>query len=288
VIKALNLEADDFIPVRESSICEDDVTMINKGGMDCDTVFTVTLMMTSPSDLEEDVYAPLSEVPESEKVENVLQVESNETNVNNGRVISLEQTNQNAESQFLNNTPENLGMADRISVLKWKRHAERAERLVVDLVDENYRRKTRRITKEGCRPDVKEHLRIFTDNDPPLDKMVGVEYMVIRRLNKSTNWFSVDFVDGDEQDDYEWCEGPFHTQTSMRELWGRKYRYDREIRRRITGQKRVPYGESASDSERDNEEDYSSSSDDSDQKISTAGTGNPELTLDRLVKQKVF
>ncbi len=47
-------------------------------------------------------------------------------------------------------------------------------------------------------------------------------------------------------------------------MWGRKYRYDRTIRRRITGQKKVPYGESSSDSVRDNEEDYSSSSDDDD------------------------
>jgi hypothetical protein len=131
---------------------------------------------------------------------------------------------------------------------------------VIDLVDENYRRKTRRVAREGTRPDLNEQLRVMTDNDPPLDKMVGVEFMVIRRLNKSTNWFTVDFVDGDDEDDYEWCEDPFHTQTSIRELWGRTYRYDRNIRRRITGQKKVPYGDSSSDSERDNEEDYSSSS----------------------------
>ncbi len=47
-------------------------------------------------------------------------------------------------------------------------------------------------------------------------------------------------------------------------MWGRKYRYERTIRRRITGQKKVPYGESSSDSVRDNDEDYSSSSDDDD------------------------
>jgi hypothetical protein len=262
IVRAKEPVFDDFVPLREANAHDADVEGVDKGGMDHDTVFTVTLMMAGPPNAEDEIFVPSRENVESETEENKLQEEISETNINNGRVISLDQTNQNAESKFLENKPEILGTSEVISTLKWKRRAERAERLVIDLVDENHRRKTRRVTREGQRPDLKETLGVLTDNDPPLDKMVGVEFMVIRRLNKSTNWFSVDFVDGDEDDDYEWCEGPFHTQTTIRELWGRKYRYDRAIRRRITGQKKVPYGESSSDSERDNEEDYSSSSDD--------------------------
>ncbi len=112
--------------------------------------------------------------------------EESETN-NNGRVISLESTNKNEDSKFHDNSSAILDASEAILALKWKRRAQRAERLVVDLVDENYRRKTRRVAREESRPDLNEQLRVVTDNDPPLDKMVGVEFMVIRRLNKSTN-----------------------------------------------------------------------------------------------------
>ncbi len=41
------------------------------------------------------------------------------------------------------------------------------------------------------------------DNNPPIDKTVDVEYLVIRRLNKEKDWVSVDFVDGNVEDEYE-------------------------------------------------------------------------------------
>jgi hypothetical protein len=93
------------------------------------------------------------------------------------------------------------------------------------------------------RPRLKDDLDLLTNNNPPLDKDVDIEYLVIRRLNKGKDWVCVDFVDGDMEDDYEWCEGPFHQQTTIRELFGRKHRYDRHIRRRISGRLKVPTGE---------------------------------------------
>ncbi len=74
---------------------------------------------------------------------------------------------------------------------------------------------------------------------------------MIRRLNKGKDWFSADFVDGDAIDEFDWCEGPFHQQMSVRELFGKKHKYDRHIRRRITGRKKVALGESSEDSDDD-------------------------------------
>jgi hypothetical protein len=218
VIKAKESAFDEYIPLREMNIDDAADEKIINGERDHDTVFTVTFMMTGPPNDEDDFFDPLRSVIEKETVRSEIQENESETNNNNGRVISLESTNKNEDSKFHENKPAILDATEAISALTWKRRAQRAERLVVDLVDENYRRKTRRVAREGARPDLGEQLRLVTDNDPPLDKMVGVEFMVIRRLNKSTNWFSVDFVDGDDADDYEWCEGPFHTQTTIREL----------------------------------------------------------------------
>ncbi len=42
-------------------------------------------------------------------------------------------------------------------------------------------------------------------------------------------------MDGDEDDGKEWCEGPYHQQTTIRELFGKQQKYDRETRRRFHG-----------------------------------------------------
>jgi hypothetical protein len=152
-----------------------------------------------------------------------------------------------------------------ISTLEWKRRAERAERLVIELVDERHRGEIRGIERKGQRARLQDDLQLLTDNNPPLDKDVNVEYLVIRRLNKGKDWVSVDFVDGDVEDEYEWCEGPFHQQTTIRELFGKKHRYDRHIRRRISGRKKVPLGDPSEDSVDENGDDSSSSQTDEDE-----------------------
>jgi hypothetical protein len=117
------------------------------------------------------------------------------------------------------------------------------------------------------------------DNDPPINKDVDVEYLLIRRINKGKDWVDVDFVDGDLEDEYEWCEGPFHQQTTIRELFGRKHRYDRHIRRRISGRKKVPLGESSESEDEHSGDSSSSSSDDSDD---GGRTGSPKGTEHKL------
>ncbi len=173
VIKSLDPEVDDFVPSRKTDGQDDDSKVVDKSGGEHGTVFTVTLMMTGPTEDEDDIYAPSREVLENETVVNSLQEDESETNNNNGRVISLESTNKNEDSEFFGHKPAILDASEMISALKWKRRAQRAERLVVDLVDENYRRKTRRVAREGARPDLGEQLRLVTDNVPPLDKIHG-------------------------------------------------------------------------------------------------------------------
>jgi hypothetical protein len=114
----------------------------------------------------------------------------------------------------------------------------------------------------GQRPRLKDSLNLLISNDIPLEPdPEGIEYLVIRRINHAKNWIDVDFVDGDVEDEFEWCEGPFHQQTSIRELFGRKHRYDIRIRRRIAGRKKIQPDETSSeDREEEFKEDSSSAS----------------------------
>jgi hypothetical protein len=250
IVKGDNTSFDDFVPVRESNIRDTDVTTVRRGGKKDDTVFTVTLMMTNQKRGKDDDFVPSRRnVPSRGNIENEtdeVKIENtvkSETNVNNGRVISQNETNQNVKSELSDDKPDNLGSSCEISAVEWKRRAERAERLVIELVDEKYRQEgVRGFQRGGQRPRLKDDLDFLTNNSPPLDKEVDIEYMVIRRLNKGKDWVCVDVVDGDMEDDYEWCEGPFHQQTTIRELFGRKHRYDRHIRRRISGRLKVPKG----------------------------------------------
>jgi hypothetical protein len=61
---------------------------------------------------------------------------------------------------------------------------------------------------------------------------VGVEYIVLRRLTKGKDWVQADFVDGDEEDGKEWCEGPFHQRMPIRELFGKGCLWENETTRR--------------------------------------------------------
>ncbi len=82
----------------------------------------------------------------------------------------------------------------------------------------------------GMRPKLKDSLDLLTSNDPPLDPCVIVDYIVIRRVNRGTHWFTAEFVNGDNVDDKEWFEGPFHQQMSVRELFGKRRKYLRDVR----------------------------------------------------------
>ncbi len=62
-----------------------------------------------------------------------------------------------------------------------------------------------------------------------------MDYIVLRRLNNGKDWVQVDFVDGDEDDGKEWCEGPFHQQTTIRELFGKRRKYGRGTEEDSTG-----------------------------------------------------
>ncbi len=89
--------------------------------------------------------------------------------------------------------------------------------------------------QRGRRQSLKRCLDRLTNDDPPLEEDLRVDYIVLRRLNNGRNWVQVDFVDGDDDDGKEWCEGPYHQQTTIRELFGKQQKYDRETRRRFRG-----------------------------------------------------
>ncbi len=78
----------------------------------------------------------------------------------------------------------------------------------------------------GRRVYLKGKLDLLTQDDPQLDPLVDIEYIVLRRFNnKSRNWFDADFVDGDKVDNNkQWFEGSFHSQTTVRELFAKKHR----------------------------------------------------------------
>jgi hypothetical protein len=124
---------------------------------------------------------------------------------------------------------------------------------------------------------LKGKLDLLTQDDPPLDPLVDIEYIVLRRFNKSRNWFDADFVDGDKVDNKQWFEGSFHSQTTVRELFAKKHRYSRKVRRGISGKKKVPLGESSSDT---SESDSSSKSSSSEEETSSEEQKGSELESD--------
>ncbi len=167
-----------------------------------------------------------------EKKEIEVQIKSEIKN-NEGRVIKIEPTNHNLKSESSEIKPEILDADVRIAA--WKKRAQRAERLVIELVEKKHeaercRSEERAVERVGQRARLKDSLNLLLSNDIPLEPdPEGIEYLVVRRINRAKDWIDVDFVDGDVEDEFKWCEGPFHQQTSIRELFGMKHRYDRRI-----------------------------------------------------------
>ncbi len=88
------------------------------------------------------------------------------------------------------------------------------------------------------RPSLKGCLDFLTNEDPPLDTDLRIDYIILRRLNNGKDWVDVEFVDGDVKDEKEWFEGPFHQQTTIRELFGKRRKYDRRVKRKVYGIKK--------------------------------------------------
>ncbi len=96
---------------------------------------------------------------------------------------------------------------ETLTASDWKKRAVRAERLVLEMVEDKHKRQ-RNLSRRGfmrkdLRPRLKDSLDLLTNDDHPLEREVGVEYIVLRRLNKAKDWVQADFVDGDEEDDKE-------------------------------------------------------------------------------------
>ena len=274
IVKNKDFAAEDFIPKRGSVSFDMDVDMVSESGErdrnsessdaeSNETVFTITLMMTNRKG-DPGKYVPKRESTEDENDKDEVQIKS-EINNNDGRVIKNESTNHNLKSESFPNKPEILDADVRIAA--WKKRAQRAERLVIELLEEKHkpgrnRSEEHAVERVGQRARLKDSLNLLLSNDIPLEPdPEGIEYLVVRRINRAKDWIDVDFVDGDVEDEFKWCEGPFHQGTSIRELFGMKHRYDRSIRRRISGRKKIePDDSSSEDGKEESKEDSSSAS----------------------------
>jgi len=238
-----NDESEDFVPSRGNSKIETSkesklrIKSSNNGRVISNSLFSQDEKSISPQNNPD---VSIGDLPPKEEIDEVLGSRRRRRDL-------LSSPSEDGETKR-RNVGDQRGQFGETSVLDWKARAERAERLVLEMLEDKHKHE-RSQARIGRRQKLSDTLDLLTNNEPPLDPDVGVEYIVLRRLNKGKDWVCVDFVDGDDVDDKEWCEGPFHQQMSIRELFGKKHRYDRRTRRGITGRKKVPRGESSSDSE---------------------------------------
>jgi hypothetical protein len=77
------------------------------------------------------------------------------------------------------------------------------------------------------------------DENPPLNGLLMVEYIVLRRVNVRKDYVYVEFVDGDLKDGNEWSEGPVPEYMTIRELFRMKDGMDRGARREMYGRRKL-------------------------------------------------
>jgi hypothetical protein len=95
-----------------------------------------------------------------------------------------------------------------------------------------------------ARVSLQESLDSLTnDESPPLNGLLRVEYIVLRRVNVRKDHVYVEFVDGDVKDGNEWSEGPFPVHMTIKRLFEMKDTMDRGARREVFGQRKLRDGE---------------------------------------------
>jgi hypothetical protein len=158
---------DDFVPTRNEGFTfgeMNDQTESNER----DTFFTVTLMLTNRTEEKEssDDFVPSRENREKKRVK----VEHEDENSNNGRVISNQNANPIVKSETSETKSKQNVSSEIESTLEWKKRAERAERLVVELVEEKHKLARERTAtsievddlkpsgRRGFRPRASRHL----------------------------------------------------------------------------------------------------------------------------------
>ena len=95
-----------------------------------------------------------------------------------------------------------------------------------------------------ARVSLQESLDSLTnDESPPLNGVLRVDYIVLRRVNARKNHVHVEFVDGDVKDGNEWSEGPLPVYTTIERLFKMKDTMDRGARREVFGRRKLSDGE---------------------------------------------
>lgn len=84
---------------------------------------------------------------------------------------------------------------------------------------------------------------LTNDESPPLNGLLRVEYIVLRRVSARKGHVYVEFVDGDVKDGNEWSEGPFPEYMTIKGLFEMKDKMDRGARREVYGQRKLREGE---------------------------------------------
>ena len=94
-----------------------------------------------------------------------------------------------------------------------------------------------------ARVSLQESLDSLTnDESPPLNGLLRVDYIVLRRVNARKNHVHVEFVDGDVKDGNEWSEGPVPVYTTIERLFAMKDTMDRGARREVFGRRKLSDG----------------------------------------------
>ena len=77
------------------------------------------------------------------------------------------------------------------------------------------------------------------DESPPLNGLLSVEYIVLRRVNVRKDYVHVEFVDGDTKDENEWFEGPVPEYMTIGALFEMRDEIDRGARRKVYGRRKL-------------------------------------------------
>ena len=97
-----------------------------------------------------------------------------------------------------------------------------------------------RIMQTDARLSLQDCLDSLTnDESPPLNGLLRVEYIVLRRVNARKGHVYVEFVDGDVKDGNEWSEGPFPEYMTIKGLFEMKDEMDRGARREMYGRRKL-------------------------------------------------
>ncbi len=77
------------------------------------------------------------------------------------------------------------------------------------------------------------------DESPPLNGLLSIEYIVLRRVNVRKDYVHVEFVDSDTKDENEWFEGSVPEYMTIGALFEMRDEIDRGARRKVYGRKKL-------------------------------------------------